>query len=158
MTDVLLITGDIAKARITEVGRDYIVAVRRAVVVGGRPLLALVKHKDFRGGVEVFGETFGIRLVVEIEHRIRTSGGQLSEEEMRAALGQLRESQEDVNRRYYVELSRAYAEGASYAVETMRWAVKEADERALSKSWEMGRKAIGLRQRLNEIEAKGHDV
>lgn len=128
----------------------YLRAVRRALVTGGRSLLQPVPGRPFRDGTD----HVAIRLTPEIERRIRTSGGTLTEEEIRTGMEQLRESDEDMLLVELTETREAITDGVLYATSQMLKALTESDERALHQSWEMARKVINLRKRLAVLEEK----
>lgn len=146
----LVIEGDLAQARLAPGAPGLIASVRRMLVVGGRGFL---RGAGASGTVDVFGTdgqvVCAIGLDPLIARRIYTSGATLTEEEIRTGLEQLRESDEDVEQRMREEMVRAYIDGGKYAVEQMGNAIRDGDERALHRSWEMARKVIGLRRRLS---------
>ena len=84
-----------------------------------------------------------------MEHRIRTSGGTLSDEEIGAGLEQIRESDEDVVAMRNHELATAYADGCTYVMQQMQRAVFDGDEAALHRAWETARKTMTLRKQIN---------
>lgn len=144
----LVIEGDLTQARTIPEGHAMIAKVRRHLVTGGRGMLSGAGGtKRFQVEIELF--TVTIYLSPLIARRIYTSGAALTEAEITAGLEQLRESNEDVERRRHTEMVRAIDEGSTYAKDQMLVAVRDADERALHRSWTMARKVIEMRKRLN---------
>lgn len=135
----LTIEGDLARADL-----PYLQMVRRALVTGGRSMLGTVPGRWFSGG----SMYLQVKLTPEIEHRIRTSGGTLSEEEIATGMEQLRLSPEDTQARIEVERRDAYEKGSTYAIRQLEIAMQEADERALHRAWETARKVITLRRQI----------
>lgn len=150
LVTTLIIEGDLAKARLDPTGRAGIRHVRQALVTGGRSLLDRVPGRP-RFGFQTDDWTVSFRLTPEIEHRIRTSGGTLSDEEIAAGMEQLRESDEDTAQRTVTETMRALVDGQTYATEQFAIAISEGDERALHRAWEMARKTFVLRKRLTRL-------
>lgn len=143
----LVIEGDLAEVRIYPAGPAFIASVRRLLVTGGRGFLRGAGQSAQVG----LGDTVRISLDPLIARRIYTSGSTLTDEEIRAGLDQLRESDEDVENIHRAELLRAIKDGQRYACEQFDLAVDGATdepERALHRAWEMARKVIGLRREL----------
>jgi hypothetical protein len=147
----LQIEGTVALAVMSTDGQEHLRAVRRALATGGRGLLGRTPGQWFRcigdpseGGIVAFG----VKLTPEIEHRIRTSGGVLSEEEIVTGMEQVRESDEDVQKRLDAELFSAYTAGHHYVLEQIVQAMSASDEAALHRAWEMARKTMNISKQI----------
>jgi hypothetical protein len=148
----LVIDGDLTLAQCSDDGRALIARIRRALATGGRGMLAGAGGtKRYEVMIDLFSVTF--YLSPTIARRIYTSGAELTEDEIRAGLDQLRESDEDVARRQRRETEDAMAVGIDYARVKFEQALTTGDERALHKAWEMARKVNGLRKRLASMDA-----
>ncbi len=153
----LHIEGTVAMAVMSADGQEMLRAVRRALATGGRGLLTRTRGHWFRfigdateGGIIAFG----VKLTPEIEHRIRTSGGVLSEEEILTGLEQVRESEEDTSKRLEVERTQAFTAGYEYAMNQMWIAMQQGDEAALHRATETARKTISLRKQIGNITGR----
>jgi hypothetical protein len=149
----LHVEGTIALAVMSVDGQQALRDVRRALVTGGRGLLGRVPGQWFRcvgdpseGGIVAFG----VKLTPEIEHRIRTSGGVLSEQEIITGLEQVRESDEDVTARLDAEQRTAYAQGVEYVMGQMAAALNHGDEAALHRATETARKTMAIGKQIRD--------
>lgn len=153
----LHIEGTVALAVMSADGMAVLRDVRRALVTGGRGLLARTPGQWFRciGDPSEGGPVaFAVKLTPEIEHRIRTSGGVLSEEEILTGLEQVRESDEDTSKRLEVERTQAFTAGYEYAMNQMWIAMQQGDEAALHRATETARKTISLRKQIGNITGR----
>lgn len=148
----LHVEGPIALAVMSVDGQQALRDVRRALVTGGRSMLTLTPYGWFRcvgddseGGIVAFG----VKLTPEIEHRIRTSGGVLSEVEIVTGLEQVRESDEDVQKRLEIEQVQAFTDGRWYAMQQMEAALN-GDDAALHRAWEMARKTMAVGKQIRD--------
>lgn len=149
----LHVEGTVALAVMSADGVAVLRDVRRALVTGGRSLLARTPGQWFRciGDPSDGGPVaFAVKLTPEIEHRIRTSGGVLSEEEIVAGLEQVRESDEDTQQRMDAELFSAYTAGHHYVLEQIVQAMSAGDEAALHRATETARKTMALGKQIRE--------
>ncbi|TXH10461.1 MAG: hypothetical protein E6R04_05150 [Spirochaetes bacterium] len=149
----LHIEGTVAMAVMSADGQEMLRAVRRALVTGGRGMLTRTPGHWFRfigdateGGIIAFG----VKLTPEIEHRIRTSGGVLSEEEILTGMEQVRESDEDTQQRMDAELFSAYTAGHHYVLEQIVQAMSAGDDAALHRATETARKTMALGKQIRE--------
>ena len=149
----LHIEGTVALAVMSADGQEMLRAVRRALATGGRGMLTRTPGRWFRfigddteGGIVAFG----VKLTPEIEHRIRTSGGVLSEEEIVTGLEQVRESDEDSMVRLAAEQEDAYGVGFNYSVDQLIQAMRYGDDAALHRATETARKTMALGKQIRE--------
>ena len=149
----LHIEGTVALAVMSADGVAVLRDVRRALVTGGRGLLTRTPGQWFRciGDPSEGGPVaFAVKLTPEIEHRIRTSGGVLSEEEIVTGLEQVRESDEDTQQRMDAELFSAYTAGHHYVLEQIVRAMSAGDDAALHRATETARKTMALSKQIRE--------
>lgn len=147
----IVIEGDLTLAQGNPDGRMLIARVRRALATGGRGMLAGAGGtKRYEVGIDLF--TVTIYLAPLIARRIYTSGASLTDAEIRAGLDQLRESDEDVERRMHDETRKAMLDGEMYGIAQYAQAIQTGDEHALHRAWEMARKVNGLRKRLDTMD------
>lgn len=149
----LHIEGTVALAVMSADGVAVLRDVRRALATGGRSLLARTPGQWFRciGDPSEGGPVaFAVKLTPEIEHRIRTSGGVLSEEEIVTGLEQVRESDEDSMVRLAAEQEDAYVVGFNYSVEQLIQAMRHGDDAALHRATETARKTMALSKQIRE--------
>lgn len=150
----VVVTGDLSSIRTFQgqphpQGVEFIQTARRAVVTGGRGLIG--RPMEFRDPLGVV--MVSVRLTPEVEHRIKTSGDILLEEEISAGMALLREPMFASEDDELAAACAAYADGVVYAELQFDKALAESDTAALHRAWKMARQVIELDHRIERMKA-----
>jgi hypothetical protein len=157
----LLIEGNLSVAAISVEGQTAMRDTVRALVTGGRTLLPRMERAWFRTvGGEDSVLVFGVKLLPEVERKLRINGGHLSDDEILAGIAQIFPgfTRDDVVRMAQEQTATAYADGCTYTMNQMQQAVFHGDERALHRAYETARKTMALRKRLGMEGTTGPSV
>lgn len=149
--EILQIAGDLLKAQGMPQGQQVIAKVRLALITGGRGFLRGAGASTLFTVSDEWGTVCTIGLDPSRARGLYSAGAQLTDEEIRAGLDQLRVADEDVAALELAGTVDAMHSGILYAREQFEINLSTGDERALHRAWEMARKVNGLRKRVEAL-------